>query len=681
MIKNKKGTELTISASGIDTFNDCKRKWWYGYVERIRGPKSPAAERGDKIHDLAERILKGEADPATLEGEDAMWFRFLEPGLQYAPSPEKVADGTWGVEDWVKEPAGPLTFVGKVDFYRRPETALDSEDCIIGDWKTTSNKQWRWSKTPAQLAAHIQPHVYAYALHKDDPPATVRFQHVNLQSVGKPAAMEVWANGVPWQDILDTWDEVVRISEQMASLATSHDGALDITPNTKACKKYGGCPHAEYCPASPANRVTPNIPQVELPTMPINEELAAKQAAIRAKLGLSKASAPVISPAPKPETPPAPPAPEVDPVARAIENVTKVLASMGSVPANVLTGLTHPHTSEVVEALGLVKTGDAWSVKAPTVFGTPVKDVDAIPSDAKAVAGILVPKDFGGTVAEAIAQWGTPEQQAASAVLEEVDPTAGLPTITEVLEDPAPVYLNQQSFDLDTRKAARSILTVINTEGSIDKGDTLDLIRAETSWKRTSKARLQDVADCASEMAGRRVVVDNGAFSWAETTPAEVIERQVEEAKAEAPVEPETAPVVEPEPEPAPVVEAPAPSIESQLEAVEPEPEPAPVVEAPRSVVVYVNCRPIHGEVEDFAAWIAEAEDLVAKQEGVAYYGLVPYAQGPKLVAAKLRNLIQRQGLDGLPEHLVVDSFHPVAPDAIAILSATPGVSIVKAFR
>jgi hypothetical protein len=680
MIKNKKGTELTISASGIDTFTDCKRKWWYGYVERIRGPKSPAAERGDKIHDLAERILKGEADPATLEGEDATWFRFLEPGLQYAPSPEEVASGTWGVEDWVKEPAGPLTFVGKVDFYTKP-LGGHTLPPIVGDWKTTSNKQWRWSKTPAQLAAHIQPHVYAYALHKDDPPATVRFQHVNLQSVGKPDAMEVWAPSVPWQDILDTWDEVVRTSEQMASLATSNDDALDITPNTKACKKYGGCPHAEYCPASPANRVTPNIPQVELPTMPINEELAAKQAAIRAKLGLSKASAPAISPAPKPEPPPAPPAPEVDPVARAIENVTKVLASMGSVPANVLTGLTHPHTSEVVEALGLVKTGDAWSVKAPTVFGTPVKDVDTVPSDAKAVAGILVPKDFGGTVAEAIAQWGTPEQQAASAVLEEVDPTAGLPTVTEVLADPTPVYLNQQSHDLDTRKAARSILTVINTEGSIDKGDTLDLIRAETSWKRTSKARLQDVADCASEMAGRRVVVDNGAFSWAETTPAptpaEVIERQVEEAKVEAPVEPA----------PAPVVEAPV-SIEAQLVEVEPpapapvvEPEPAPVVEAPRSVVVYVNCRPIHGEVEDFAAWIAEAEDLVAREEGVAYYGLVPYAQGPKLVAAKLRNLIQRQGLAGLPEHLVVDSFHPVAPDAIAILSATPGVTIVKAFR
>jgi hypothetical protein len=77
----------------------------------------------------------------------------------------------------------------------------------------------------------------------------------------------------------------------------------------------------------------------------------------------------------------------------------------------------------------------------------------------------------------------------------------------------------------------------------------------------------------------------------------------------------------------------------------------------------------------------AEAEDLVAREEGVAYYGLVPYAQGPKMVAAKVRNLIQRQGLDGLPEALVVDSFHPVAPDAIAILSATPGVTIVKAFR
>jgi len=669
MIKNKKGTELTISASGIDTFHDCKRKWWYGYVERIRGPKSPAAERGDKIHDLAERILKGEADPATLEGEDAMWFRFLEPGLQYAPSPEQVADGTWGVEDWVKEPAGPLTFVGKVDFYRRPETIERPEDYIVGDWKTTSNKQWRWSKTPAQLAAHIQPHVYAYALFKDNPPEKVRFQHVNLQSVGKPDAMEVWANDVPWENILDTWAGVVRTSEQMAAIATGNQEPTDIQPNTKACKKYGGCPHAEYCPASPQNQVTPNIPPVEI-TMPISNELKARQEALRAKLGLAPAKPPTITPEP-PKVPPAVTGTEAadEALAMAKGNIEKVLAKLGSVPDPVLTGVARSHASKVVEALGLALVGDAWI--HPSTFGTPARDLEGIPTGCKVMAGILVPKDFEGSAIEAVAKWGTPAQVAAAEALEEVDPTPA-----PAVEAPAPEA--PSAFDVTTRKAARLILAALLENDSIDKGDASDIVRSGTQWKRVSKGRWEQVADCATAMSGRTVVYgEDGSLSWAETAKAPVVE--VEEA---------------------PVVEAPAPSIEAQLVEVEApapapvvEPEPAPVVlegsgpagltvpEAPRSVVVYINCRPLHGEVEDFAAWIAEAEDLVAREEGVAYYGLVPYAQGPKMVAAKVRNLIQRQGLEGLPEALVVDSFHPVAPDAIAILSSTPGVSIVKAFR
>lgn len=711
-IKNKKGGDLRISASAIETFNDCKRKWWYGYVERIRGPKSPAAERGDKIHDLAERYLKGEVDEEELEGEDAKWFRYLEPGLPFAPSPEEVAEGAWGVEDWVEEPCGPLNFVGKVDFYTKPLGArLDPP--VIGDWKTTSNKRWRWSKTPSQLWAFLQPRVYAYALHKDDPPKSVDFQHVNLQSQGVPDAMEVWAEDVPWQEILDTWEEVTKVAEQMAAIATNNEEPTDVNPNTKACKKYGGCEYADMCPASPRNRVTPNIQQVEIEPMPINEDLAAKRAALRAKLGLAPAAAqPTITPEPKADPivePPASPSPK--------EQVEKVLAAMNAVPAAVFAQLAGQEMHAIASELGLTldPNNNTYRKGAPEpkadpvqVFdqwGLPVREWEAtnggkLPSNAKVVAGLLVPADFDGTTAEAIERWGTPSQKAASEVLEANDPTD---------EPPPAIAPTTNDYDLDTKKAARIVLRALQDSGSIDKGDARDLVVAETSWKRISSKRWDEVVEAIAVTYDVLITQDGDTFAL-EGAPTEPVPEPhptvgvADFAKGAAepdlsinngPYAPET-PAFSETRHAAALQDAEAAGYERGYKAGEfagyeagrsdgigkdPQPTGSPVGGCYHPVTVYINCRPTWGEITDFAVWISEAEELVAQEEGVAYYGLVPYAQGPKLVAAKVRNLVSKEGKDGVPDGLVIDSFHPCAPDCIAILSAVEGVQIVRALR
>jgi hypothetical protein len=663
-MKNKKGSDLNISASAIETFRDCQRKWYFGYVERIRGPKSPAAERGDKIHDLAERYLKGEVDPEALEGEDAKWFRYLMPGLEYAPTPGQVAADGWGVEDWVKEPCGPLNFVGKVDFYN---VSLD-DGPVICDWKTTGNAQWRWSKTPEQLAGFLQPHVYAYSLLKDNPPDTVSFQHVNLQSRGRPDAMQVWANEVPWEHIEQTWETVKDISHQMATIAKANETAETVNPNTKACKKFGGCEHADICSASPRNRATPHIPNYTPGvTMATNSnETQDKMAALRARLGIGKAK-PAITPEPTPAPEPAP-----APAKRsAKEQVLEVLQKADFVPAPVMEWIAGDESEQVAKEIGLTLQDNKW-VKAakPEEFsdwGMPVRQYNkengtaSIPNNARVVAGLLVPVSFDGTTQEAVEMWGTDSQKHVAEVLEEHDPTPA----------PAPSAAKDK-YDLDTRKAARLILEALRDKDSVDKGEASDIVRNNTSWKRISKGRWQDVADCATEIATIKVYFDeeSGALGW-RPTPIEETPAPVEETPA--PVE-ETPEIVAGE-----LIEG-ATIYRDGFDAgyAEGRKEGAAISGESAQRTIYVNCVPLREDYCDFAEWVREAEGLVAAEQGVPYYGLVPYAQGTKMVAAKMQHAIDN---GHLPPSMYVDSYHPCAAEFIAIVSALPGIRVIKALR
>lgn len=701
-VKNKKGGDLNISASAIETFNRCRRKWYFGYVDRIRGEKNEAAMRGDRIHDLAERYLKGEVDPLALSDEDARWWRFLVPGLEFAPTPEDVAAGGWGVEDWVKEPCGPLNFVGKVDFYHLG----DREIC---DWKTTGNVKWRYSKKPRALAAHIQPRVYAYALFKDDPEAHehgIQFQHVNMQSKGTPDAMEVWAvhefddetttKYIPWQEILDTWQEVISTSEQMAAVATHNPEAETVEANTKACRDFGACPHAAYCTASPMNRVTPNIPDMSDTVTTKNSKAAAeKVAALRASLGISKAKPAAITPPPKaapvPTEAPAPISPT--------DQVRKVLESLGRVPDVVLRTLAKSEWAAVAVELGLTRTGNQWEVAAPTQrnpwkAGTTFRDWEAagntsVPEGAKVVAGLLVPEDFDGSASEATLKYSTHAgQRLAAEVLEANDPTP-----PEPVPAPAPAPAPAPK-DLDLRKAARLLIAGIEEASSLDKGAARDTFVTHTAWRRIGDKRHNEVCKAANEWLEAqdmelRIEFDGKEYRQVEDDyyPSQATERE-ERAKAGGyplpiPLPPEqVADTITCQDLAEARDEGHAEGYREGYDAAityEPAYADSEVSPPAPTPTIYVDCMPIGGATfVDFAQWIAEAEDITATEKGVPYYGLVPYNEGVKMVAARAKFAVES---GHLPEEMYVDSHHPVAALFIAIVSRTEGVTVVKAVR
>ena len=549
-MKNKKGGSLNISASAIETFDRCQRKWYFGYVERIRGPKNAAADRGDKIHDLAERYLKGQVtargietlaelltDPPDTEDTtgwegfkallgllvaghgsdtgnykvtDPVYWRQLVPGLQFAPTPEQVIADGWGVEDWVKEACGPLNFVGKVDIYHR-------ESFTISDWKTTGNKKWEYSKTPTQLRNHVQPRVYAYALFKHDPPDVVRFQHINMQSKGRAAAMEVWAEDVPWQEIEDTWNSVLETSKAMAQVATENEDMTTVAFNPKACYDFGRCEHAAICPASPQNRTAILRDQAYTGPAPMttqNSDVEAKRLALLKKMGIDVPSTtPAITPTPKAVAAPTPAAG----IGRAgVAQLQTVLDATGKVP-QVVAGMLVSDPEELAAAisyLGLVLTDGSYVVGTPTPpisenvtpaappwkAGTLIKKhwentgTTGVPEGAKVVAGMLVAVDWEGGAVDAIRQYSLdPDAIAAADALDAVSTPAA---------DPEPEAGPGQSgtpADLDTRKAAKVIIEALKDGDDIDKGQAGDRVKKVTSWKRIGNKRWGEVAEAAND--------------------------------------------------------------------------------------------------------------------------------------------------------------------------------------
>jgi hypothetical protein len=227
-------------------------------------------------------------------------------------------------------------------------------------------------------------------------------------------------------------------------------------------------------------------------------------------------------------------------------------------------------------------------------WGTPVRQyqtdnrTETIPDNAKVVAGLLVPADFDGSSTEAVETWGTASQQVVAEVLEEKDPSPRASRVSE-------------KYDLTTRKAARLILEALRDSDSIDKGAASDIVRNNTPWKRVSKGRWKEVAECATEIASIRVHLDeeSGSLSW-----------WPDNKEPERPVEETPSPVEE---TPAPVEETPPPTVvaEELIEEAdayrkgfdagytEGRKEGAAISGEHVGHVIYVNCVPLR---EDYRA-------------------------------------------------------------------------------
>lgn len=218
-----------VSASQLDLFSSCMRKWAFRYIDKIELPPHPSAAKGSRVHATAEQYLKtGFIDINTEEGS------ILLPGLEHIPPPlypgmqveyrfgTQIGD-TWvrGIKDvWI--PDGPLVL----------------------DHKTTSNLQW--AKTATDLLTDTQAGVYAHNALQETNSDAVNLRWV-YYTTKRPHVAHV-VDATITRDQLAPVQENINATGQLIQLGRKSDlRAIDYPPNPDECDSYGGCPFVGRC--------------------------------------------------------------------------------------------------------------------------------------------------------------------------------------------------------------------------------------------------------------------------------------------------------------------------------------------------------------------------------------------------------------------------------------------------
>lgn len=226
---------MRLSASQVQTFSECQRKWSWRYVAGVEDEPSPAAELGRTVHAELQKYLEGgEINFTTEIGYIAA------SGIEHLPKP-----GTPGIrteaEFHFEGPSGH-SYLGYKDL---------EMPGVVYDHKTTSNL--RWQKTPEDLKKDIQATLYAvdyFRNHPDELQVELRWVYYQTKDTRKSAVT------VAIRHQAEAWDrflEIEQIAATMEEAATKQP--LELPPNINHCSAYGGCPHQGRCNLSPFDKM------------------------------------------------------------------------------------------------------------------------------------------------------------------------------------------------------------------------------------------------------------------------------------------------------------------------------------------------------------------------------------------------------------------------------------------
>lgn len=246
-----KGYRLFIgtSPSQIKTFRECKRKWAYGYIDRIRYPAKPEQEFGKLGHKRNENWLR---DGTSVGGDDVglVCQQGIKPHHLPTPAPDLK------IEHYFEIPLfdNQALMLGYIDCVLpvRPGAPIP----IIHDWKFT--KDLRWAMKVFELDDDAQVAVYAQVGLElfDSDFVMARWVYfcgrVNSKSEdGRPrtprGVRSVEQTYKPDQ-IKRMWQACVDDAAEIVHLRKTVKFAKDVEPNQTHCDAYGGCDHREYCP-------------------------------------------------------------------------------------------------------------------------------------------------------------------------------------------------------------------------------------------------------------------------------------------------------------------------------------------------------------------------------------------------------------------------------------------------
>jgi hypothetical protein len=303
---------IDLSASQVETFEDCARKWFLRSVAGVDAPSNKSAAWGNRIHAKLEAYLRTGQIGDYRQDDDV---KIMLPGIKHLPPPGKAETELY----FEIEVEGIGTFRGYIDVAYIDDDGVP----VTTDHKTTSNLKWALSAEG--LKTNIQSVIYAvYQLerHQVD---MVRHRWVYYQRTPKrPRARKVEAK-MHLADVAKQWEHVLESARKMKALRDSGAEVADVPYDARTCDKYGGCPYkGTACQLEPMDRLRSFAVHQSM-----KERMAAAKAAKEATPAPAPAPAPAVNPpesanplaalkaraapapAPAPQPPPAP-APQVE---------------------------------------------------------------------------------------------------------------------------------------------------------------------------------------------------------------------------------------------------------------------------------------------------------------------------------------------------------------------------------
>ncbi len=224
-----------VSASQLEEFRRCPRRWYEAYVLKNKMPPSASMEKGTLIHAELEHYMDtGEIRPSD-------YADFVKVGAPFLPVP-KTPNIETEIEIRMPTVEGGPEWLGYIDLFDYSNDLV----CIL-DHKTTSD--FRYCKSPEELALNTQMISYAYwAMSRPDIKRDeVHVAHVYYRTRGKACARRADAF-LKKEHVYAQWELIladVRLMMEWAAREPKKSDALP--PNTASCGLYGGCPYRSLC--------------------------------------------------------------------------------------------------------------------------------------------------------------------------------------------------------------------------------------------------------------------------------------------------------------------------------------------------------------------------------------------------------------------------------------------------
>lgn len=588
-----------VSASQIDTYIQCPRKWWYNKILGIKTPTHPSAALGTKVHAHLERYLTD----GTLPPDEPSGL-IARAGLSHLPAPGTV-EVEWDLEKAEIEGfnlAG-LPVKGFIDCWGIDRDIF--ENPLVNDHKTTSSLQW--AKTAQELRTNVQILVYSeYTFRYAD-------QVLNWQPDYVDAAHTVYlTKGTPLSKYTPVTLSRAHVAAEFAKVSNivseMRETALikkpsEVNMDLTACGAYGGCFFLKKCKALGAIKA-PKVPdfirknstgtveetvQTSKEDTPMSNPVNPALAALAALAGKKPEA-----PAPEAETKPV----ETKPVETKVEEKATTSNPLGALALLAKSG----KASEVeTEAKSLDNDGTT-ETSAPAAESTD-NGSNGVAPGILGKFNLQVPK--GGVV-----------------------PPDAPQNVTAAAQDAEAAAKAQAEAEA---KAAAAAEALVAKAAGTDNGKS---VRRPRGYKDTL-AGLGWTEEQISAMSAEQVVaaIDNdvGPDTVGDVPAAATV---VEEPVVAKVTEPVVEPVVTPTPDP--VITA-----ESSVATERGKTIAAPVSEpTEEQLILYIDCYPMKGP---HASHVTFLEDLVrpymleiAKDNDVHHYSLIEYGKGNHMVAAYL---------------------------------------------